>query len=119
MAADEWIWTIGNASEMDSDPRLLEAQFGGGHKQVMREGGDDDNLTLMLNVTKSVCLLPEAKEMKNFLKAKGGADSFTWTPVAPYDDEGQCSWRCKTWKFNWVGGEVMSFSAVFEQVVLP
>lgn len=119
MAADEWIWPIGNASEWSSTPRILKAQFGMGHAQTIKEGGDNDNLTLNLNVAISVMTVAEAKAAKNFLEGKGGAQSFTWTPVAPYDDVGQAYWRCESWKFSYQGGDIVSFAGLFEQVVMP
>lgn len=113
MAADEWIWKIGNQTNVKQDPRVLEARYGGGYRQVTADG--KNNALKVIEVTMNVVPNAEVKAIDDFLKGKAGASTFTWTQKPPWDVDGQKNWYCQHWTFQYVGGTYMGFSATFEE----
>ena len=61
----------------------------------------------------SVKFTRDALPVAAFLRARGGVDSFTWTP--PLGSPG--FYVCREWKHEHLGGGVFVVSGVFEQVM--
>ena len=55
----------------------------------------------------------DALPVSAFLRARGGVDSFTWTP--PLGSPG--FYVCREWKHEHLGGGVFVVSGVFDQVM--
>lgn len=114
MAADEWTLKPSNQSEPQSDPRVIEARFGRGHRQVMADG--EDNTPLTFNFIANNVDMDDLRAAHDLLVAKGGWQSFTWTLPEPFASLGQKRWLCQHWRSPWNGGRAMQLTATFEEV---
>lgn len=74
-----------------SQPAVRRVQFGDGYSQRLVYGLNQDpkEWSLEFNVTED-----EADEIETFLEARGGAESFDWTPP---DSNTSYKWLCNEW----------------------
>jgi phage-related protein len=90
--------------------KLREADFGDGYSQPIRDGLNHIKRTLSL--TWEMMTPTEADVIKNFLIARGGDQSFYWTPS---DESTPVKWRCKTWGDKKEKSGFVTVTAEFEQ----
>lgn len=92
-------------------PKVRTAVFGDGYEQRVKDGLNANprtwNLTFKDGVTNINAILA-------FLKARGGAESFTWVP--PDAVEGK--FICSQWDMEYQTG-VSTLSATFKEVFEP
>jgi len=100
------------------DPRTLESSYGGGYEQ--RSGDGLNNTPQKWNLLFTNRSITDLNTIHTFLKGKGGWQSFTWTPPAPFDTtEGEIRVKCKHWDWVYDGGDVVGITATFDQVPTP
>ena len=96
-----------------SRPTVRRVQFGDGYSQRLQFGLNNDPKTWSLgfDVTEA-----EADEIETFLEARGGVESFDWSPP---DDTSTYKWVCSEWNktINFPGRA--EISATFRQVFEP
>ena len=74
-----------------SQPKVRQVQFGDGYVQRLTFGLNQDpkvwNLTFEVSET-------DADTIETFLEARGGSESFTWSPP---DESDSYKWVCLDW----------------------
>lgn len=92
--------------------RVLKAQFGDGYAQTAADGINNKSQSWPLSFTgRATAITP----IKAFLDARGGAQSFFWTP--PLGVQGY--FRCPSYETKHLGGDVWQLSATFEESFQP
>lgn len=96
-----------------SAPSVRQVQFGDGYSQRLVYGLNQDpkEWTLEFNVTEA-----EADEIETFLEARGGAESFDWTPP---DTTTSYKWLCSEWSKSIDQPFRAVIRATFRQVFEP
>ena len=78
-------------AQKTSQPKVRQVQFGDGYVQRLTFGLNQDpkvwNLTFEVSET-------DADTIEAFLDARGGSESFTWTPP---DETTSYKWICLNW----------------------
>ena len=78
-------------AQKTSQPKVRQVQFGDGYVQHLTFGLNQDpkvwNLTFEVSET-------DADTIETFLEARGGAESFTWSPP---DESDSYKWVCLQW----------------------
>ena len=78
-------------AQKTSQPKVRQVQFGDGYVQRLTFGLNQDpkvwNLTFEVSET-------DADTIGTFLEARGGAESFTWSPP---DESDSYKWVCLQW----------------------
>lgn len=92
-------------------PRLRTITFGDGYEEVARDGINHNPRSFNLQFTKLTNV--EAAAISDFLEARGGSESFLWTPWPPYDTIGL--FRCKEWNNTPDEYNSVTITAVFEE----
>lgn len=88
--------------------RVRSAQFGGGYKQVAGDGLNVESQSWPLTFKGDEAYI---KEILDFLRARSGHVSFTWTP--PLGD--QARWTCSTYTASPMGAGMHTLTATFDQ----
>jgi phage-related protein len=98
-----------NGAQTENDPRVLAARFGDGYEQRVADGINNDleKWPLTFVDTKANIDL-----IRDFIKAKGGVESFTWTP----DGYDEIRVVCRRWSRAFISKVGHTFSCTFEQV---
>lgn len=98
-----------------SEPRARKTQFGDGYEQRVRFGLNTDlkNWELELNSRDET----ETTGIRNFLQARGGVESFTWTP--PFFSATAGQFVCEKWSITAVAHNIFNIRATFRQVAEP
>jgi len=92
--------------------RNKSAQFGDGYKQTAADGINNHSENWPLTFRGNGAFI---KPIKDFLIARGGNQSFYWTPPL-----GELSlWRCETYGVTPLGAEMYTLTATFEQSFQP
>jgi phage-related protein len=100
-------------SGFDAKPSVLVAGFGRGYEQ--RSGdGPPANLLLEWPLVWSNISKAKAGELHEFFKAHGGWKRFLWTPVAPHDAV-EKAFICEEWHGQYVGGDIVNFTATLKE----
>ena len=97
-------------SSKSSAPKVRMAEFGSGYSQRTVFGLNQNPKTWALtwNVSET-----DADTIEEFLDARGGAQSFGWTPVG---SSTEYKWICKEWSKTIPYLNRATISATFEQV---
>ena len=109
-------WTPDFGATKKVNSRVVEARFGDGYSQRQQIGMNPSMQEWSLTFNNRN--LTEANEITDFLEARGGTESFDFTPPGSEDSitvvcrPGQ--WSITTVKFN-----LYSITAKFEQVFEP
>jgi len=78
-------------AQKTSQPKVRQVQFGDGYVQRLTFGLNQDpkvwNLTFEVSET-------DADTIETFLDARGGSESFTWSPP---DESASYKWICLNW----------------------
>ena len=104
-------WVISGGTKKRSKPRVLRNQFGDGYSQRIADGINTDAKTW--DVAIQYRTTTEADAIEAFLDARGGVDSFDWTPPLSAT---AIKVICQTWDRDIAHGAAQAISAVFEQV---
>jgi len=91
--------------------RVLEAQFGDGY--TTRAGDGINTIVETWNVEWAALDSTSSAEIISFLEARGGYESFTWTPPG---SSTQKKFICKQWSETHPGNSLKNISATFNQV---
>lgn len=110
LSASIFSWVPSYNAQMDEEPRVLSSTFGDGYEQ--RTGDGINNNLAKWSLRFDVRAVTEATGIRDFLRAKGGVNSFDWTP--PMGMAGK--FICRKWSVNAAGPLSFNLSAVFEEV---
>lgn len=102
-------WSPETEPTENEAPRVRAAGFGDGYSQRVGDGINNSPRSWALRFTR---MSADIQEIIAFLRARGGAESFDWTP--PGGPSGK--WICKSWSRVFHGNEVMGVTATFEEV---
>ena len=93
-----------------SRPKVRNVQFGDGLSQRLTYGLNQDakqwNLTFEVSET-------DADTIETFLEARGGAESFDWSPP---DETETYKWICQQWSKQMTSAGLNELTATFQQV---
>jgi len=106
-------YTASFTASESSQPSVRKVQFGDGYEQRLRFGLNTDPKIWQLtfaNRTDS-----ERETILNFLEARGGAESFDWTP--PRGSAGK--YVCSEWNMNMLNCNNNTITATFVEVFEP
>lgn len=101
-------------AQKTSQPRVRSTQFGDGYSQRTRYGLNTNLKTWNLtweNISES-----NADTIETFLDARGGAESFDWTPPG---GESSAKWICQQWNKTIPYVNRATITATFVQVFEP
>jgi phage-related protein len=103
-------WRPSFGSDKDVKNAVSEAKFGDGYTQrtAMGINSQKDDWTLKFDSIDTTT----AQAIDDFLKARGGYQSFTWVNL----DGVSGTYLCKTWKRNYADEDKETISATFERV---
>ena len=96
-----------------SRPRVVKAQFGDGYEQAIRFGLNTNPKEWSLVFEGRTDT--EREEILAFLEARGGAESFDWTP--PRGTAGK--YKCEEWQVTLQVFNYNNIRATFRQVFEP
>jgi hypothetical protein len=91
-------------------PRVKSIAFGDGYSQRVRDGINTNPQTWSLSFSNRTDI--EADAIDAFLTARGGYESFDWTPYG----ESAGKYVCKEWSKSLDGFNRNTIQAVFEQI---
>lgn len=108
--AETFTWFPDVGSTQTVEPRVLLAPYGDGYEQRVQDGINHIKEVWELSFT---CGPAVSLEILDFLRARGGWQSFNWT--SPDGLVGL--WVCRKWTHNRKVGEgIRQISATFEKV---
>lgn len=112
MSTLTFTWKTTAATSGPITLRTRKAQFGDGYSQEVQDG-----LNNKVGSWSIACVgsKDEMQAVADFLDARGGAESFYWTP--PLGVQGY--YRCATYTPGYQGGDVYTISGTFQQVFAP
>ena len=108
MAKDTFLWTTEKGSTVTQKPNVRSTKFGDGYE--VRTAVGLNNAPEMWDV-QCTMTVAKANEALQFLKAKGGVESFYWT--SPHGARNL--YICRNWKTNNLG-QAWTLSFSLEQV---
>jgi phage-related protein len=108
-------WPISNNSSVDVEPRVLEARFGNGFRQMVPDG--INNVPYIVNVEIGPMEPAEAQACWTYLESVTGIP-FPWTPPSPLPQV-EMQWQARRYSWKSGGGLIRFINAVFELFVLP
>lgn len=112
MPTPVFTWHPDTAWQADTEPKVRTANFGDGYSQRVKDGINNAMEQWSVRFTGTVERLGE---INDFLKARGGADTFAWTTP-----EGDAIYAyCPSWQRTREKGVLVSVSAKFVQVPSP
>lgn len=103
-------WAVSSEPTRDVSPRVLLSSFGDGYEQ--RIGDGINTIARKWSVAFNARRTSEADDIDDFLTARGGIESFDWTP--PRGAAGK--WVCRTWRRDEVSYNLSTITATFEEV---
>lgn len=98
-----------------SRPRVRKAQLGDGYEHRIRFGLNTDLKTWQLQFKSRTDA--ETTQIRDFLQARGGVESFTWTPPLWGATAGQ--YVCEEWQVTADAYNLNTVTATFRQVPEP
>ena len=96
-----------------SQPTVRNVQFGDGYSQRLRFGLNTDLKVWSLKFEVSET---DADTIETFLEARGGAESFDWSPP---DESDTYKWICQDWSKSIPYLNRATITATFQQVIEP
>ena len=100
-------------AQKTSQPKVRQVQLGDGYVQRLTFGLNQDpkvwNLTFEVSET-------DADTIETFLEARGGAESFDWSPP---DESDTYKWICQDWSKSIPYLNRATITATFQQVIEP
>jgi len=99
------------ATQPSVTARTLQAQFGDGYSQ--RAGDGINTIVDEWDVQWNALDQTNADEIIDFLEARGGYESFEWTPPGESVEK---KYVCKQWNKSFPGASLTNISAKFQQV---
>lgn len=112
MSTFTWISEFG--AEKQKKPAATQIKFGDGYEARQTYGINTDLQTW--NLTFANREVSEIDEIDDFLEARGGVESFEWTPPRAADS---IKVVCRSWNRKTVNSNIDSITAVFEEVAEP
>ena len=107
-------WTPDFGAEQDNKPNVSRIKFGDGYEQRAAFGMNTN--PQVWNLQFSNRDISEITAIDDFLRARGGVESFDWTPPRASDP---LKFVCMDWSRGLVSAAYDSLSATFEQVFEP
>lgn len=101
-------------TELQEEPRILEAKFGDGYAQRLGDGINNNAPVLPLTFTNID--VTTANAIVAFFRAHGGTTPFLWTPP---DETGTWQWVCKKWSKRYTGFGTRTLTAEFTRDFAP
>lgn len=98
-----------SGASQTTQPRVRVATFGDGYQQRVADGINNAPRTWSLSFRGSTARLAE---ISAFFEARGGVESFDWTP--PYGAAGK--FICKSWGRDVTALSAQTINATFEEV---
>lgn len=108
-----FLWTPSTSSEIMSRPRTKTISFGDGYSQRIKDGINNNLLSLNLNFEGRTLI--EAKAILHFLYTREGVESFLWTPPEPFNK--QKRFVCAEFPMNIQFFGAYNISCKFDEVV--
>lgn len=108
-------WTPDFPPTEVSSPRVRKVQLGDGYEQRIRFGLNTNPKSWQL--TFKARSVSETTAIRNFLDARGGYESFTWTPPLWGIAAGQ--YVCDQWQVTADSCHLNTVTATFRQVFEP
>lgn len=102
-------WSPAPGFAVQNKPRTVDAQFGDGYSASAPDGLNALNQTWPLRFAGPVAYIDA---IDAFLKSKGGAASFTWTPYGG----AEVRVVCKSWSVRYPSRAVRELEAEFVRV---
>jgi phage-related protein len=99
----------------NSEPRVRSTKLGDGYEHRIRFGLNTDLKVWDLEFRRRDNT--ETGQIRDFLNARGGVESFTWTP--PFYNASAGQWICKRWSISAEAHNINNIRATFEQVPEP
>lgn len=106
-------WTASYDVSESHKPRVRKTQFGDGYEQRTRFGLNTDPEEWDLSFSERTAA--ERDEIRNFLAARGGVESFDWTP--PWGSAGK--FVCEEWDVSASNCVSNTARATFRRVFEP
>lgn len=103
-------WIPSNGSSVSRTPKVNRAKFGDGYEQRSLNGINTN--PRMWQVMFSSRETAEADQIASFLNARGGVESFDWTP----SDGVAGKFLCVSWTDAYDSAGYRSINATFEEV---
>ena len=97
-----------------SQPTVRNVQFNDGYSQRLRYGLNTDLKSWSLiwkNISET-----DSDTIETFLEARGGAESFDWSPP---DETDTYKWICPEWSKQMTSAGLNELTATFQQVIEP
>lgn len=104
-------WAGAYGSSQSTELKLREARFGDGYSQ--RGALGINNIADTWSIQLSNKSGAEKNAIKAFLRARPGAESFTWTP---YDESTPIRVRCRKWGISTTDYDVFAITCEFERM---
>lgn len=112
MTTQTFTWSATDAATGDATFRVRTAQFGDGYAQVVADGLHNRVGSWPLTFTGPTSRI---EAIMAFLDARGGSESFYWTP--PLGVQGL--YRCAQYSLHREGGDIYSVTATFDEAFAP
>jgi phage-related protein len=94
-----------------AQPNVRVVQFGSGYSQRSTFGiNQDQKIWQLAWSNRSVT---DANTIEDFLEARGGVESFNWSPP---DETDTYKWICKSWTKTMPYSNLFNITATFEEV---
>ena len=97
-----------------SEPSVRNVRFGDGYSSRLRYGLNTD--AKVWNLTWEHISEADSDTIETFLEARGGAESFDWSPP---DETDTYKWVCQQWAKRMTAAGLNSLTATFQQVFEP
>lgn len=94
-----------------AQPKVRVAQFGSGYSQRSTFGINQDQKIWQLAWNNRSAT--DANTIEDFLEARGGVESFNWSPP---DETDTYKWICKSWTKTMPYSNLFNITATFEEV---
>jgi phage-related protein len=115
---DTFTYTPHVTTSAQMTPRVLRARFGDGY---MQETGDGVSPMLRVwdlvfqNIPATGTPSPALTDINTFLTTQAGYKKFLWVQPTPFNVEGAMMFVCPQWQYDYVGAQLMTLRAHFEQ----
>lgn len=113
MAADDFTWKPSYSTNLTRQPTVREVKFGDGY--IGRAPDGINNAPLTYAITINLMSDSDADAIDEWLAAKRGAVSFTWTPPR----KTQRKWTCKQWQVSFDEFNGNTFTGTFVEDLNP
>jgi phage-related protein len=97
------------SSSSEESAKILSSQFGDGYEQRISDGINSIKRSWQVSFSGKKEYI---NEIRDFLRARNGVESFEWTP--PDGEEGK--WTCDSWNKTYASGSVHTLRTTFKEV---